>query len=114
MIVWYSGNNGSGKTTWARAAAKPGDIILDGDGLRNEVWPDEFDLTEPDRWEHNLRVARLAAYLDGQGVNVFVAVIAPYRELRYEIEKICGCKFIYVPGGKSGPDYPYEPPINGE
>lgn len=107
-VTWFTGNSGAGKTTRARAAAQPGDIILDGDKLR-EVWPG-LGLSEADRWEQNLRVARLARYLDSQGIQIYVAVIAPYRALRAEIQRICGCEFIYLPGGRSGPEFPYEPP----
>ncbi len=89
-------------------AAKSGDVILDGDALR-EVWPG-LGFSKADRWEQNLRVARLARCLSHQGLMVYVAVIAPYRDLRKEIAEICGCEFIYLSGGnKSGPAFPYEP-----
>lgn len=111
-ITWFSGNTGSGKTTKAKAAAKPGDIILDGNELRR-IWLD-LDLSEAGRREQSRRTARLAKYLESQGFNVYVAVIAPYRDLREEIKGICGCEFVYVPGGQPpSPHYPYEPPLEG-
>lgn len=108
MITWFTGNTGSGKTTASHSAAKFGDIILDGDNLR-KIWTD-LGFSEKDRREQSRRTARLANYLNQQGINIFVSVIAPYRDLREEIKKICNCKFIYVPGGKIGKEYPYEPP----
>lgn len=113
MIFWITGNSGAGKTTLAHNLARANDIILDGDALR-EIWP-ELGFSREDRWTHNLRVSRLARMLEGQraylGANIFVAVISPYRELRAEVKEICGCQFIYVPGGREpSEEFPYEPP----
>lgn len=108
MIFWLTGNSGSGKTTLARNLAGKNTVILDGDQMR-EVWPG-LAFTQKDRWEQGLRTARLAAYLESQGVAVIVAVIAPYEELRRRIEGICDCKWIYLPGGKKDDDFPYEVP----
>ena len=106
-IVWYTGNSGAGKTTAARRFAKNADaLLLDGDEMR-KVWTD-LGLSREDRWTQNLRIARLARLLQSQGVRVVVATICPYRELREEVQKITDCEFVYMKGGKSGPDYPYE------
>ena len=88
----------------ARAIARG--VILDGDMLRR-VWPD-LGLSKEDRWEHNLRTARLAKMLDEQGIDVTVATICPYKKLRDEVYKMTGCRFIYLDGGVSDKDYPYE------
>lgn len=107
MIVWFYGNSEAGKTTAAKAYIKAnGGILLDGDALR-AVWPG-LGFSQADRWEQNLRTARLAKLLADQGNDVVVAVIAPYRELREEIRTLCDCQFIYIPGGRIGPDYPFE------
>jgi len=87
---------------------RPGDIVLDGDEMR-EVWQN-LNMTEKDRIENNMRIARLAKMLSDQGLNVIVAVICPYRDLRKAVKKITNCKFIYIEGGKVGKQYPYQHP----
>ncbi|HEY1037173.1 MAG TPA: adenylyl-sulfate kinase [Candidatus Paceibacterota bacterium] len=107
MITWITGNSGSGKTTLANSMrVNLTDVILDGDAMRN-VWQD-LGFSEADRRTQNVRVARLALELERQGFHVIVATICPYRTLRAEIQKMTGCNFIYLKGGKVGPEYPYE------
>ncbi len=112
MILWLTGNTGSGKTTLAGKLASHDTVILDGDGVR-EIWP-ELGMSKEDRETSNCRVARLARLLEAQGLVVIVAVICPFKELRDEVRAICGCKFIYLSGGKEGTDYPYEVPEDAE
>ncbi len=118
MITWYTGNTGSGKSTAARrkrgglwGEVRRHAILLDGDELRG-VWPG-LGFSGGDRREQCMRVARLAILLEQQtGQPVVVAVIAPYRELRAEIQELTGCDFVYLYGGRA-PDallpYEYEP-----
>ncbi len=110
MILWLTGNSGSGKTTLAKRLVGPGVVHLDGDVMRS-IWPG-LGLTAEDRREQCMRVARLAKELEGQGLVVLVSVIAPYKALRLDIETLTGCKWVYVPGGKTGAKYPYEVPVN--
>lgn len=114
-IIWISGNSGSGKTTLGKQLQRliKYSILLDGDVMRRSI-SIELGFSEKDRNEHNLRVARLAKVLAQQGHMIIVTLICPYRKLREEVKKITNCKFIYLKGGKSGPEYPYEPPINPE
>ena len=107
MITWITGNSGSGKSTLAKKLQKiDGGIILDGDDLRR-VWT--IGYSRDDRIEHNLRAAKLAMNLEKQGLNVIVATICPYKELRDRIKAMTGCRFIYLDGGKQSSDqYPYE------
>lgn len=97
MIIWISGNTGSGKTYLAnKLIPLMSNIVhLDGDVMRT-VWKD-LGLSKEDRWENNLRNARLAKIFNDQGFNVIVSVIAPYRKLREEIDKICKPIWIYLP-----------------
>jgi len=107
QIVWFTGNTGSGKTTAARRLAqRTNSILLDGDALR-EIWPG-LGLDEMSRRTQNLRAARLARMLADQGRDVVVATICPYRDLRAEVKRITNCEFMYMDGGKAGPEYPYE------
>lgn len=117
MIDWLTGNSGAGKTTFAmqmikqRSDNRP--ILLDGDDLRERLQIG-YSLTREDRIEHNLRTARLAKLLDDQGFDVIVAVICPYEDLRRQVQKICGCRFVYLEydGDDQLPDKPYEKPID--
>ena len=105
MIWWITGNTGAGKSTLAKRIA--GAVVLDGDELRT-VWTD-LDLSDAGRCEQNLRAARLAAILSAQGHDVVVSTICPYRELRKRVKDICGCRFVYVPGGAAADaEHPYE------
>lgn len=107
MITWITGQSKAGKSTLARQIAKDTRaIVLDGDAMR-QVWPG-LGFSKEDRWENNLRAARLAKELDKQGFDVVIAMICPYKELREEVRKITGCRFIYLEGGIQSPDYPYE------
>jgi len=114
MITWLTGNTGAGKTAFSKEFKRESIhedrlIILDGDEVR-EVWPD-IGLSKEDRWENNLRVARLAALLHLQGFEVVVAVICPYEKLRQEVQEICACRFIYMPDGHTADEeHPYEVP----
>jgi adenylylsulfate kinase-like enzyme len=68
-------------------------------------------LSKDDRYENCERIARLAKVLEEQGHFVIVSVIAPYEELREYIKTLCGCTFVYIPGGaKPSPETPYEVP----
>jgi len=109
MIIWLTGNTQAGKTTLARHLKTDDAIILDGDELRT-VW--KLGLSQEDRYEQNLRAARLAKILEKQGFVVIVALICPYEDLREQVKDITNCKFIYLKGGKSGKEFPYEDPEN--
>lgn len=108
-IRWITGNSKSGKSRLAlemRGRLRPC-VVLDGDVMRG-VWPG-LGLSAEDRREQCLRVARLARLLSAQQIHVIVAVIAPYRELRDEVQRITGCRFVYLLGGhEPDDDYPYE------
>lgn len=104
MIWWITGNSGSGKTTFAKKMSAV--IVLDGDELR-QCW--KLGFTKEDRWEQNMRAARLAKMIEKQGYDVVVSTICPYRDLRKEVQVITGCKFVYLEGGKEPTEeYPYE------
>lgn len=105
-IIWLYGNSGAGKTTLANRMKTDKTIILDGDALR-ELYPTGF--TKEDRWNHNIRAAKMAWMLQQQGFDVIVAMICPYRALRKEITQLINPRWILVEGGHI-PDerYPFE------
>jgi len=95
QIIWLTGESGSGKSTLTKALQKEWPCIcLDGDDMRKSISLGA-GFSREDRTEHNLRVARLAKVLSEQ-MNVIVAVIAPIRKVRAEIDKICSPKWIYL------------------
>lgn len=103
-VWWFTGNSGAGKTTLAVRVQDA--IKLDGDALRN-VW--KLGFSKEDRYEQNLRTARLAKLLSEQGYDVVVSTICPYKDLRDQVQEICNCKFVYIEGGKEPSEkYPYE------
>jgi len=110
-IYWITGNSGAGKSTLAFGVQKIlNAVVLDGDELRKTISTEEGFSAE-DRRTHNLRVARLAKLLSDQGLLVLVSVIAPFRSVREEIDRICSPKWIYARrSGIDAPDKPYEPP----
>lgn len=94
MIFWICGNSGSGKTTLAKRMV--GAILLDGDDMR-KCW--ELGFSKEDRYENNLRIAKIAKLLESQGHDVVVATICPYKELRDIVQEITGCRFFIAQGG---------------
>ena len=72
-------------------------IHLDGDVMRT-VW--KLGFSKEDRYENNLRIARIAKILREQGYDVVISTICPYKDLREKCKEICGCKFVYLEGGK--------------
>ncbi len=105
-MIWITGNSGSGKTTLANRIKKENTIILDGDEMR-KCWTLGF--SEKDRWEQNMRAAKLAMLLEKQGYEVIIATICPDRKLRQEISEMANVRWIYLEGGrKPSEKYPYE------
>ena len=111
MIIWITGNSGSGKTTLAKKLIEGRNmILLDGDDMRRTI-SNDLGFSRKDRWENNLRIAKLAKLLENQGYDIMVSVICPYEELRREVKGITNCAFLYLEGGElRGEEYPYEVP----
>lgn len=108
MIIWIFGKSGSGKTTLANKISRGKWTILDADAMRKTISKD-LGFSKEDRWENNLRIAKLARELDRLGNDIVVATICPYRDLRKDVEEITGCVFIYLKGGVDRGDG-FEPP----
>lgn len=111
-LIWFVGNSGAGKSTAARAvwATQHNAVWLDADAMR-KVWPG-LGFSREDRYEQNLRIARLAYILhEEQDLNVVVSSICPYRDLRDKVREIIPeVQFIFLAGGKEPSDeYPFEP-----
>lgn len=111
-IIWLTGNTGAGKTAIAYLLKeRMNAIVLDGDELRASISTD-LSFSPEDRDQHNMRVARLAKILNAQGNNVVISVIAPFQATRDKINEVINPFWIYVKGGATGADNPYEVPTN--
>jgi adenylylsulfate kinase len=94
MIWWITGNSGSGKSTLAKKMTNA--MWLDGDAMRG-CW--SLGFSREDRFENNLRIAKIAKVIHEQGHDVVVSTICPFKELRDAVQKITGCRFVYLDGG---------------
>ena len=109
--IWLTGNSGAGKTTTAKEIQKEiGGIILDGDDMRWSI-SENAGFEMKDRYEHNMRVARLARVLRDQGQQVIVSVIAPHPEIRKRIDKVLSPEWFWLHSEQRVyPDRPYVDP----
>lgn len=109
--IWLTGNSGAGKTTTAKEIQKElGGIILDGDDMRWSI-SESAGFSMKDRYEHNMRVARLARVLRDQGQQVIVSVIAPHPEIRKRVDKVLSPKWFWLHSDqRSYGDRPYVDP----
>ncbi len=83
MIVWICGLSGSGKSTIGRALhakwqqADPATVLLDGDEIRAILnLTTSHDYHADARRAVTKQMARIAQWLDGQGINVVVTNIS--------------------------------------
>ncbi|WP_176719882.1 adenylyl-sulfate kinase [Desulfuribacillus alkaliarsenatis] len=87
FTIWLTGLSGAGKSTLAieiekfiKEQGKPVQV-LDGDIIRNEVG-NLFGYTREDRQKMGRVVRTIAKLLNDNGINVIVAAIAAYEEMR--------------------------------
>jgi adenylylsulfate kinase len=95
MILWFTGQPGSGKTTLAEKfiedkligfmKIQPVRIIhIDGDDLRDIV--DNKDYSENGRRENIKLAINMARFLDDKRFIVVVSLVSPYRDQREELK----------------------------
>jgi len=95
MILWFTGQPGSGKTTLAEKfiedkligfmKIQPVRIIhIDGDDLRDIV--DNKDYSENGRRENIKLAINMARFLDDKRFIVVVSLVSPYRYQREELK----------------------------
>ena len=105
MILWFTGQPGSGKTTLTRKFIKEvlidkcsiheKEIVhIDGDDLRDLT--DNKDYSEKGR-RNNIRLAmNLAKFSHNKGYLVLVSLVSPYRDLREEIKSLNNVQEFYT------------------
>ncbi len=102
FTILLTGYSGSGKTTIAQALKRefirrniPVEL-LDGDIVRKDLTAD-LGFSKKDRLSNAQRIGFLASLLSKHGVNVIIAMIAPYTDCREIIRRrVSNYREIYV------------------
>ena len=95
MVLWFTGQPGSGKTTLTNRfiedkligfmKIQPIRIVhIDGDDLREIV--DNKDYSEKGRRENINLAMNLVRFMDNKGFTVVVSLVSPYRDQREELK----------------------------
>jgi len=95
MVLWFTGQPGSGKTTLTYKFIEDRLIgfmkiphwkivHIDGDDLRDIV--DNKDYSEKGRRENINLAMNLARFMDNKGFTVVVSLVSPYRDQREELK----------------------------
>ena len=126
MVLWFTGQPGSGKTTLTNRfiddkligfmKIHPVRIVhIDGDDLRDIV--DNKDYSEKGRRENITLAMNLARFMDNKGFTVIVSLVSPYRDQREELkmERNIGEFYLHTTEIRGKEDYfvdDYEPPLH--
>lgn len=91
MIIWLTGQPGSGKTTlaeWLKAHFYSNGIIIDGDDIR-DVYQNK-DYSEEGRRKNIERAQDLALFLHHKKFTPIVSLVSPYRDQRESFKQKMG------------------------
>ena len=98
MIIWLTGQPGSGKTTLAKEIMLSGPLCqwfhVDGDDIR-ELFENK-DYSEQGRRKNIELAQQIAQYLHSKGKKVVVSLISPYRDQREKFKEKMGDKLVEV------------------
>jgi len=98
MIIWLTGQPGSGKTTLAKEIMLSGPLCqwfhIDGDDIR-ELF-DNKDYSEQGRRKNVELAQQLAQYLHSKGKKVVVSLISPYKDQRDKFKEKMGNNILEV------------------
>ena len=120
MIIWLTGQPGSGKTTlagWLKAHYYNNGIIIDGDDIR-DVYQNK-DYSEEGRRKNIEKAQDLALFLHHKNLIPIVSLVSPYRDQRELFKQKLGddIKEFYIHttnirGKESFHVENYEPPLD--
>ena len=92
MIIWLTGQPGSGKTTIAKEIILSGPLCqwfhIDGDDIR-ELF-DNKDYSEQGRRKNVELAQQISQYLSSKGKKVVVSLVSPYKDQRESFKKKMG------------------------
>jgi len=90
MIIWLTGQPGSGKTKICKRILweKPGVFHIDGDDLRDLF--DNKDYTEAGRRKNIELAQQIAEYLQKKGRDVVVSLVSPFKDQRDKFKEKMG------------------------
>jgi len=97
MIYWFCGQPAAGKKTLAKALIEKigtRHVTIDGDKL-GEVLK-KFDYTREGREKNIQSVLDIARFMDNEGYDVIISVVAPYNEHRRALKASNQMVEVYV------------------
>ena len=126
MILWFTGQPGSGKTTlaerfindkllWFMRMNRRDIIHIDGDDLRESIH--NKDYSEEGRRENINLAMNIARFMENKGFTVVVSMVSPYRDQREKLkmERNIGEFYLHTTEIRGKEDYfveNYEPPLH--
>ena len=94
MIYWFTGQPAHGKTVLANMLKKekPGAFRIDGDDMRELFYNKDYSING--RVVYVGTAQRIAQYLNNQGKDVIVSLVAPYIDQREDFKTLMGDQMI--------------------
>jgi len=94
MIYWFTGQPAHGKTVLANMLKKeiPGAFRIDGDDMRELFSNKDYSING--RVVNVGTAQRIAQYLNNQGKDVIVSLVAPYIDQREDFKTLMGDQII--------------------
>ena len=97
MIIWFTGQPGSGKTTICKEISELKDnriFHIDGDDLRDLF--ENKDYSEQGRRKNIELAQQISQYLTNKGKDVLVSLVSPYKDQRDKFKEKMGDNLVEV------------------